>query len=286
MSASPANLPARTHESRTSRLVAYDHGAHLATWDLRDEPVVWCSREAVLDGSRSIRGGVPVCFPWFADGPAGDLSPAHGLLRTATWTRTAPADGEVWAWTIDDEDVAGQPGAEHLTGPFRVRYAVSLLDDADGPALDLDLRVHNPGADPLTVEMALHTYLAVDDATTTTVHGLSGADALDKTTGRRRRQEGPVHLDGETDLVVDSPGAPRVEVHDGRRVLALSTRGATQTVVWNPGAEKAADLSDLGAQEWREFVCVETAATADLAPTIAPGTTHTLGCRIVVHPVS
>ncbi|WP_281964029.1 D-hexose-6-phosphate mutarotase [Serinicoccus marinus] len=283
---SAEHLPARTHEAGPSRLVAYDHGAHLATWELAGAPVVWCSEQAVLDGSKAIRGGVPVCFPWFADGPAGDLSPAHGVLRTATWHLDTATGDEVWAWTITDQDVVGSPGAEHVPGPFRVRYAVALGQEDDAPTLDLRLTVHNPGAAPLPVEVALHTYLGVADATTATVHGLSGAEALDKVTGRRGRVEGAVGFEGETDLVVDSPGSPAVEVRDGTRVLRVRSHGATQTVVWNPGAEKAAAMSDLGTQEWRDFVCVETAATAGLGLTLDPGATHTLGCTIAVHPAS
>ncbi|WP_151523386.1 D-hexose-6-phosphate mutarotase [Serinicoccus kebangsaanensis] len=277
-----APLTARTAERGGSALVAYDHGAHLARWDVGGAPVVWCSDHAVLDGSRAIRGGVPLCFPWFADGPSGALAPAHGLVRTTTWTPLTPAGHETWAWTVSDTDVAGHPGAEHLGGPFALRYAVSLEPRQAQPVLRLSLAVHNPGSRPLRAEVALHTYLAVGDVTRTQVRGLSGADYLDKVTGERLTHHGPVLIEGETDSVFDSPGRPRLEVDDGERVLVLTSEGAGQTVVWNPGADKAAGMSDLGDGEWRDFVCVEAAATGDLAVEIDAGATHTLGCAIAV----
>lgn len=271
-----------TAQRGRSRLVAYDVGAHLATWDVDGEPVIWCSERAVLDGSRPIRGGVPLCFPWFAAGPQGDLSPSHGPVRTTRWS-TDPAQGEeVWAWTLTDADVADAPGAEHVPGPFRLRYAVTLLEEDPHPGLRLSLAITNPGTAVLAVEAALHTYLGIGDVERVTVTGLDGADYLDKVTGRRDRQEGLMRIEGETDSVLDSPGDPCVEVHDGRRRLVLTTQGSTQTVVWNPGEEKAATIGDLGAQEWRRFLCVETAATGDRRLEIAPGATHTVECRITV----
>ncbi len=267
----------------SSRLVAYDFGAHLSSWELDGRPVVWCSEAAVLDGSKAIRGGVPVCFPWFAAGPDGSLSPSHGLVRTTSWHRAAARDTEVWAWTVTDEDVAGSPGVEHLPGPFRLRYAVSLPTPAEHPSLRLDLEVTNPGAEVLPVEVALHTYLAVHDVLQTQVLGLEGAGYLDKTTGRRGRLQGPLRIQGPTDAVVDSPGQPHVEVVDGDRRLVLETQGSTQTVVWNPGPEQAAEMSDLQDDAWPGFLCVETAATGDRGLRVPPGATHTVGCTITVH---
>ncbi|WP_299518413.1 D-hexose-6-phosphate mutarotase [uncultured Serinicoccus sp.] len=273
----------RTAVRGSSRLVAYDFGAHLSTWELDGRPVVWCSEAAVLDGSKAIRGGVPVCFPWFAAGPDGDLSPSHGVARTASWHRAEARDPELWAWTLTDEDVAGSAGVEHLPGPFRLRYAVSVPTPAEHPSLRIDLEVTNPGAAVLPVEAALHTYLAVHDVRRTEVLGLEGAGYLDKTTGRRGHLSGPLRIEGPTDAVVDSPGLPHVEVVDRDRRLVLETHGSTQTVVWNPGAEQAAEMSDLQDDAWRGFLCVETASTGDHGLRVPPGGTHTLGCTITVH---
>lgn len=282
------SLTPRVHDDGRSRLVAYDHGAHLASWELDEEPVLWLSPQASLDGSRAIRGGVPICFPWFADGPDGAHSPSHGVVRTATW-RPAPTrdQEEVWAWEIAHHDVAGAPGAEQVPGPFHLRYAVRLspAPTAGSPVLALHLEVHNPGPTDYTAEVALHTYLAVGDVEQVRVEGLDGAEHLDKVTGARRRQHGAVELTGETDRIYDR--SDTVQVHDPAwaRVLELTPSGATQTVVWNPWAQKAAAAADLADDSWRSFVCVETAASGARALDLEPGQTHTVGCSVTARPV-
>ena len=253
--------------------MAYDFGAHLASWTVDGVQRVWLSDAAVLDGSAPLRGGVPICFPWFAAGPDGRHKPSHGLLRTATWHPTVAADGEVWAWQIASDDVAEAPGAEHVPGPFRARYSVSLRGPQGAEELHLTLRITNTGDRDYRVEAALHTYLAVTDVGQVQVLGLEDAPYLDKVTGRRDVQAGPLGLRGETDrvfdrsapvVVVDPVAGSRHEVRPG---------GTTQTVVWNPWAEKAAGLKDLGDDEWRRFLCVEAAASGDRALTVPAGDT-------------
>ncbi len=270
----------RTHEAGRSRLVAFDLGAHLARWTVDGEQRVWLSREAVLDGSAPLRGGVPVCFPWFAAGPDGDLEPSHGVVRTARWRGSAVRPGEVWAWEVGSDEVAGVPGAEHVPGPFLARYAVSLGGGHGDERLGLSLQVTNTGPTAYRAEVALHTYLGVPDVTQVRVTGLDGADYLDKTTGRREVQDGALALTGETDRVYDRSGPVRVEHADGRVLHEVTPDGATQTVVWNPWADKAAALHDLGEEEWREFVCVETVASAARALTLLPGDTTEVSCLI------
>jgi glucose-6-phosphate 1-epimerase len=290
-------LTPRRHESDGSWLVAYDFGAHLAEWRVDGAPVVWISERAVLDGTAPIRGGVPLCFPWFAAGPSGERSPSHGVVRTATWRPSQASHGELWAWELGSQDVVDAPGAQHLRGPFRLRYAVSTPHGGDSsPALRVALSITNPATDPLPVEAALHTYLAVADIGSTQVHGLDGASYLDKVRDEWGTQTGPVTFSGETDRVYDSPGsgavggpgggAVGVVVDDGRRQIRLRPEGATQTVVWNPWAEKAAAMRDLADEDWRHFVCVETAATADRAIMLPAGGTETLACTFTLAPRS
>lgn len=279
---SSQHLPARVVERGSSRLVAYDHGAHLASWEVDGRPVVWLSENAVLDGSAPLRGGIPLCFPWFATGPHGGLSPSHGVVRTASWRPATVAGDEVWAWDLDSADISGAPGQEHLPGPFTLRYAVSLPRYAVAPQLSVALTVSNPASTPLRVEAALHTYLAVRDVQRTMVTGLDGAAYFDKVTQEHLRQDGPVRPDGPIDNVYDATGTPYLSVDDGGRVIDVRSEGATQSVIWNPGAAGASSMSDLGDDEWRSFVCVESAFTGDRAVTIPGLESHRLGSTITV----
>ncbi len=274
-------LTPRTHAAGRSRLVAYDHGAQLATWTVDGISRVWASDHAVLDGSAPVRGGVPVCFPWFAAGLSGDLRPPHGVVRTAVWRPVAAAGAEVWAWEITSDDVEGSPGAEHVPGPFRLRHAVSL--DEETEELTVALRVTNTGERDYRAEVALHTYLGVEDVRDVAVLGLEGADYLDKVTGRREVQEGVLELAGETDRVYDRSGPVVVEDRAALLHHELRPSGATQTVVWNPWADRAAAMADLGDDEWLRFLCVETAATGDRALTVPSGATATVSCALRQH---
>jgi glucose-6-phosphate 1-epimerase len=274
-------LPQRTHDDGRHRLVALDVGAHLTGARLDGQELLWLSPRAVLDGSAPVRGGIPLCFPWFAGGPEGDLSPSHGVARTATWRPTGTTGTEVWAWQLEAADVANAPGAEHVPPGFRTRYAVSLGEPGGPGRLRVRLEVHNPTRSGYRVEAALHTYLAVSDVRTVLVDGLDGAAYLDKVTGRRGHQHGPVRVDGETDRVFDAAPA-ELRVCDGTRTVLLRPEGATQAVVWNPGPEKAAATGDLGAGVWTDFVCVETAATGKLSLRVPAGGTTSLGCTFTV----
>ncbi|MFK5645294.1 D-hexose-6-phosphate mutarotase [Ornithinimicrobium sp. LYQ121] len=275
-----ALLP-RLHVAGPSRLTAYDFGAHLAEWSVDGVPVVWCSEHAVVDGSAPIRGGVPLCFPWFAAGPEGDLSPSHGVVRTATWRPVAATGAEVWAWELTRDEVTDTEGAEHVPGDFQLRYAVSA-PPGDTDTLDLSLKVTNPGTEELRAEVALHTYLHVEDVRQVELLGLEDATYLDKVTGRQETQAGPVRITGETDRVYARSGRVVVEDRAALRHLEVDPRGAAQTVVWNPWADKAARLTDLGDEEWLRFVCVETVACGDRAMRMPPGGTSEIGARITV----
>lgn len=280
-----AALLPRLHVSGRSRLAAYDFGAHLAEWSVDGVPVVWVSEHAVLDGSAPVRGGVPLCFPWFAAGPEGDLSPSHGVVRTAPWRAASPKDDEVWAWELSRDEVLDAPGAEHVRGDFLLRYAVSL-PPGEADALDLSLTVTNPGSAELRAEVALHTYLHVEDVRQVELLGLEGASYLDKVTGRDEVQEGPVRITGETDRVYARSGPVVVDDRAALRHLTVEPRGAAQTVVWNPWADKAAALDDLGDEEWLRFLCVETVSRGDSALRVRPGGTTEIGARLHVTTVA
>ncbi len=265
-------------EIRTDRSVAevYDYGAHLWTWELDGEPVLWTSAYSAIEQGKALRGGVPVCWPWFGPGRTGDLTPAHGFARISDWSldgRVDVADAEVLTYVLGPGDAP-----EALPGErWRVTYEVSIGDD-----LGLALTVENRGATPFSYEVALHTYLTVGDVRQVSIAGLDGAPYLDKVTGARETQSGDVTITEETDRVYDRAG--EVVVTDptlGRR-LRISSDGAADTVVWNPWAAKAAAMPDFGDYEWTGMLCIEAGNVMESAVTLEPGTSKTLRYRVAV----
>lgn len=264
-------------------------GAQVTRWrpDGAAEDVVFVGVQHHEPDQRVVHGGVPVCFPWFGTGPGGDLRPSHGPARLVAWEELASdlLEGDlVTRWSLGPAQVRGAEGAQHVP-PGVVAVLVTVL----GPdSMEVSLEVSSTGAEQVTVEAALHTYLRVGDVARVRLEGLDGASFLDKVLTAEqgapvhRVQEGDLRIEGEVDRVYASSGT--VLVHDPvlGRTIEVAKEGSRSTVVWNPAQEKGSAFADLAAGEWREYVCVEAASTGDTAVTVEPGGTHTMSQRITL----
>ncbi|ACV81096.1 D-hexose-6-phosphate mutarotase [Nakamurella multipartita] len=257
----------------------YLHGGHVTSWSPLGREVLWLSRDAVFKPGTAIRGGVPICFPWFAGGPDGGLAPAHGFARTTEWALVgATTDGQwvelILALTDSEQTRAQWPHS------FAVDYRVRMGEDE----LALLFTVTNTGDAPFTFEEALHSYFAVEDIRSTEVDGLEGASYLDMVPGADRGPhvlDGPITFTGETDRTFQSTGATAV-IRRGPRSVTVARDGSSSAIVWNPWVDKAAAMADFGDDEWTGMVCVETANVKADAVTLEPGATHTMTAYITI----
>jgi glucose-6-phosphate 1-epimerase len=253
-------------------------GGHVITYQPHgQQPVLWVSRLSVFEPGKTIRGGIPVCWPWFGTHPTDPSKPFHGFVRAAMWqvrgTSVGPADAtEVrLGLTESEESLALWPHA------FDLEIVVTV-----GAQLHVELIARNPGEQPFVCGGALHTYYTVGDARQIAIHGLDGRDYLDKVEGfKRKTQHGPVTIAGETDRIyLDTDAACVIDDPALGRKIEIAKRGSRTSVVWNPWAEKARQIADFDDQEYLSMVCVETAnADTDVA-TIAPGGEHRLSALI------
>ena len=255
-----------------------DHGAHVMGWEPRGGwPVIFTSAAAVYAQDTAIRGGVPVCFPWFGPGLEPGAPYGHGFARTATW-RQVGNDVTDSAHTVTYRLSADDATDEH----WPHRYW-ALLTARFAAELTISLAVTNLDAEPISYEAALHTYLSVSDIAEVRIDGLDGVDYVDKAAGGLpRTQAGPVTFSGLTDRVYASPGPVTVLDPAVGRQVRVSASGARRLVVWNPGREKAEAIADLAAGEWKRFVCVEAGCVLDGGVDLKPGETHTLSTTISV----
>jgi glucose-6-phosphate 1-epimerase len=215
------------------------YGAHLVSWKGSDgRERLFCSAASVLDGSKAIRGGVPVIFPQFAEQGAGMR---HGFARVSDWhlLDSGVEDGEAIAlFTLAEEDLKPE-----YTRAWRHSFSLALRVGVKGNTLSMNLEVRNTGEEPLPFAAALHTYYLVDDISQVRVTGAS-ADELS--------------IDGNFDEIYSNvAGAMTIET--GALTLQVTQSGFTDAVVWNPGAADAAALSDMQDDEYKRFVCVEPA---------------------------
>lgn len=260
----------------------YLHGAHVASWKpAEDEEVVFVSAKTRWQDGTAIRGGVPICFPWFSERTEDPKSPAHGLVRTKPWQLEAitHADNNVTVALSTSADAATR---KYWLGEFRLLFCVTF-----GEQLRLELIVANHGDISFRFEEALHAYYRVGNVEAAKLHGLGGVTYIDKTDGRREKhQRGDLVLAGETDRIYRNTSSA-VEIEDCalRRRVLIAKEGSRDTVVWNPWAEKAKAMSDLGNEEWRQFVCVETANVGDHGITLAEGQTHTMAALISLNEI-
>jgi glucose-6-phosphate 1-epimerase len=251
----------------------YLHGAHVTSWKPagKEEALFLSSRTRWEDG-RAIRGGVPICFPWFGDRAGDPKAPAHGFVRTKTWQLESITQGDdgvtVSMFTESSEDTKRWWPAD-----FRATYRATF-----GSALTLGLEITNTGKSPLRFEEALHAYHRVENVLKAGVRGLDTAQYIDKTDSYRRKiQSGDIVIATETDRVyLNTSGAIDLEDPGLRRLTRVTKENSRTTVVWNPWIEKGRALSDLGDDQWKQMVCIETSNVADFAVDLAPGQQHTM----------
>ncbi|MDO5503489.1 MAG: D-hexose-6-phosphate mutarotase [Actinomycetia bacterium] len=265
-----------THETTTGCII--DHGAHVMGWEPRGRyPVLFTSAAAVYAKDTAIRGGVPICFPWFGPGRAPDAPYGHGFARTATWRHLRDEeDSEAFTtvYALTNEEATDEYWPHAFEAVLTARF---------GSELTISLAVTNHDSQAFSYEAALHTYLAVDSIHDVRIEGLDGARYVDKTDeGAVKEQAGPLTFDGEVDNVYET--ARPVEVIDvaAGRSTHVNTSGATHIIVWNPGRELAATIGDLGPGDWERFVCVEAGRVFDGAVSLEPGQSHTLSTTISI----
>ena len=273
-------------EGGAGRYRVFDHGAHVTAWQPAGEgrPVLWLSSATAYAAGKAIRGGVPICFPWFGPGLTGDMKPAHGLVRAVAWRRGEVTDdgGTLRVEYAIDSTVTGeQPAFPHA---YEARLTVEFASDH----LQLALTASNTGDEPFTIEEALHTYLAVSDVREVTIDGLDSVTYLDKNLpdpAFDQVQSGPLRLTRPTDRVHLHDGPVTVDDPGFGRRLRLTTEGSADVVVWNPWEDAAAGMADMGPGEWTGMVCVEAANVFADALTLLPGEHRTITQRIEVLPL-
>jgi glucose-6-phosphate 1-epimerase len=243
-------------------------GAHLIAWQPAGEaPVIWLSDATAFEEGVAIRGGVPICWPWF--GPAG--KPSHGFARISTFELDAHR-----------EDENGTELAFRLRGDARTK----ALWPHD---FELFLRFRLDRTCEITLEAtgdyestgALHSYFSVGDVNGVAVSGL-GVPYLDKVAETEGSQDGALTFPGRIDRVYTEPQElTRIDDSARNRVIEVRHRHNTDVVAWNPGPELSASMADLTDDGYQEFVCVETARVSE-PMTSSPDDPATLSTSIIL----
>jgi len=273
----------RVHTAEATGLV-YLQGAHVTEWTpAGHEPVLWLSKKSFFQPGKAVRGGVPLCFPWFGPHAEHKEYPAHGFARVTNFRYSGARSNESGSpeleFTLEDDSATYR----FFPHAFSARLRVSF-----GSTLAIAFTVSNRGSEPFSFEEALHSYFHVSDVREVSVVGLQGATYHDKVRGLAEFvEEAPeLKLSGETDRIYDSAASATIVDPRAQRALRIEKANSRATVVWNPWSARAAQMADFGAEEWPEMLCVESANVGGSRIVLAPGESHTLQLAVSVTALS
>ncbi|ABA77355.1 MULTISPECIES: D-hexose-6-phosphate mutarotase [Pseudomonas] len=282
----------RIRHGQAEVLVA-QQGAHILSYQVDGQPpLIWLNDKAVFKTGKSIRAGVPVCWPWFgkfernpqnvqamrtSEEPAG----AHGFVRAMDWELGGiETEGE----SLKVEFKLPYPEGGFPEWPHQVDLTLTLrLDDQ----LHISLTSHNRGTDTVSISQALHSYFAVSDVRNVRVEGVDGLDYIETLDDWKTfTQQGDLRFAGETDRIyLDAPAQLSIVDPAWERRIVLTTTGSRTAVIWNPWIDRAAALSDMDNDGWQRMLCIETANVMSDVMNLAPDASHTMGVSVGSQPL-
>jgi D-hexose-6-phosphate mutarotase len=259
-------LPVLVIDNALSRTVIALQGAHVLSFTPTGRPdMLWQSPQAVMARGQPIRGGIPLCLPWFGPSPKGH--PMHGFARLLPWAieEVGTVEGGATRLLLSLSDSA----ATREMWPHAFAFGLEIVAGAD---LKLTLSATNLGPGEARFEFAFHTYFNVGDVAQTVLRGLEGCNYEDREDkNARKRQQGAVRIAGTTTkLYLDAPAAQTIESPSGTYRMESDARCR---MVWNAG-DNDRNVSDLGSGNHKGYLCVEPVDAAERAIDIAPGKTY------------
>tara|TARA_R110001583_G_scaffold41891_1_gene133148 strand:- start:45077 stop:45991 length:915 start_codon:yes stop_codon:yes gene_type:complete len=231
------------------------------------EDLFFLSNKAIYQEGKAIRGGVPICWPWFGDDTSGFERPPHGFVRNQQWqvksTETLE-DGRI-SVTLATADNEMTRELWHYEFNLELQFII-------GTQLELTLKTKNTGKQFFTITQALHTYFKVSDVSNVLIKGLNGKPYIDKLDSFTiKQQTDDIMVSDEIDRIYQkSPKHISMTDSGFNRTITISSYGSDTTVVWNPWATSISNLADLDEESYRHFVCVETANVFTDSLTIIP----------------
>ena len=267
------DIPRIEIQNRSAKALISLQGAHLLSWVPADQSdVLWLSEQASYKQGKSVRGGIPICWPWFGAHETNDTLPAHGFARTVMWqvvkTEVLSDDETMLVFRLDcrEQDQAVSNMWPHAVS---VEYTLIIAD-----SLTLALNTYNHSDHAVRIGQAFHTYFNIENIRDTQVCGLENKVYLDKPDNfKQKSQSGPLIVTNEVDRVFINT-EDVVAIKNKSRVMTVSKQGSRSTVVWNPWKDVAKKMGDMGEHGYRQMLCVESANAAEDIRTIEAGASH------------
>lgn len=259
-------------ENRFAKATITTFGACVLSYIPQDQQdLLWVSDQAIYDGTKPVRGGIPVCWPWFGKATT-EGYPAHGFVRSQVWQLESAEQLESGTTQICLKIEQAELSKNYFKPDFDLRLIVEV-----GQTLRLTLSTDLQGLDVTDITEALHTYFNVANPQTLTISGLDGSTHLDKLNEARlpEQQHGAVELKPARDSVYQNqPNDMIIHDTDNQRNIHIKTSNANSAVIWNPGPEIVKGFADISNQGWKEFACVESGNVLADAVKVTPQQNH------------
>lgn len=249
------------------------HGGHVLSFTPKgQDDLIWMSKDAIFNPDKAIRGGVPVCWPWFGR----IANPAHGFARNSTWTLVEHRENENGVIVV-----LGLKTSEETKAIWPFEFEARLTVEI-GDQLTITLDAKNTDDKAWNCSGALHTYLNIADISTTTITGMGSSYIDGLLEGEVCSGGDTLSIDAAVDRVYTQP-ENTVLVSDTQRTLSVTNSGHNAAVIWNPWIEGAESMGDMNNDGYQTMVCVEStyhAASLEVAQVIQPNESFTLSTTI------
>lgn len=277
----------KIHNDKADALISLYGGQVLSYQKPQQPDVFFLSDKAFYQDGKAIKGGVPICWPWFGNDPENKGRPAHGFARNSLWQLSASeqlANG--------DTLVELQLSPNELSRPLWPHDFLLSLKVTVGDELTLQLTTHNKDQQAFEITQAMHTYFAVESIDALRISGLENLSYLDKaksnTGAEQKTQQGEIHIDGEVDRIyLQVPEQITLKhiapSHSADVAISLQSKNNATAVVWNPWQQLCKQSADLNPDDYLRFVCVETANAATDVIKLAAGESFTLQAKIALN---
>lgn len=270
-----ADIPLVDIKNAQASAVISLQGAHLLSWMPHKEgDVIWLSKDAVFSEGKSIRGGIPICWPWFGAHTNNSSFPAHGFARTVLWdvidTKNISTNETQITFRLSTNQL-DKKYQEMWPQATVVEYSVTISN-----TLRLELKTINNSQQEITIGQALHTYFNIVDINNTVVSGLEEKTYLDKPDNFNPKiQNGLITINDEVDRVYLNT-TDDIVIDNSKRKIMIKKEGSHTTIVWNPWEDVANKMGDLGVDGYKEMLCVESANAVNDLIKINAGESYTL----------
>jgi D-hexose-6-phosphate mutarotase len=246
-------------------------GAHVFHYQAKDKSaLLWLSEKAFFETNKAIRGGVPICFPWFGKNKHDATLPQHGFARTAQWSVVLQEELDEGTTHIQLQLTQNKESLKVWAYNFDVR-----LDVLVSSTLIIELIITNTDTKSFEISTALHTYFNISNIKNIHIEGLENRRYYDSLAQKELVQEGSVVINEEVDRVYfEIP--KNIFLYDKNRIIKIQQEGSNSMVVWNPWSEKSSQMTDMTPNSYETMVCLETANALEDSRVIQPNETHIL----------